>query len=367
MNIAIVGAGLVGRVLAWRLLERGHSVSLFDKDSGAGEKSAAMVAAAMLAPFSEVLDSDPSVYYQGLQGFSVWKEWIAELESVTGVDIDLRLTGSLVLAHRNDMGDYQRFVARLRSHSHVDQNSVSELDQVALTQIEPELAHQFNQACFLEKEGSLDNHALFQSLSVRIHQLKAEWHYGCHIDDIDAALDNELKGFDKVVDCRGFSPRNAIQNLRGVRGEIVRVHAPEVNLSRSVRLMHPRYKLYISPKPNHCYVIGATQIESSAEHGVTVRSSLELLSALYSVHSGFSEAEILSQSARCRPAYVDNLPRIECRDKLIRINGLYRHGYLLAPQVIQQSLTVIEGRNDLIEHWPDIVHMINESMNETVA
>ena len=52
--------------------------------------------------------------------------------------------------------------------------------------------------------------------------------------------------------------------LRPVRGEVIRVYAPEVEFSLPVRLMHPRYKLYIAPKINHEYVIGATEIESGA-------------------------------------------------------------------------------------------------------
>ena len=122
---------------------------------------------------------------------------------------------------------------------------------------------------------------------------------------------------------------------------------------RPVRLMHPRYKLYIAPKPNNEYIIGATQIESDSEQPVTVRSSLELLSALYSVHSGFAEAEILSQVARCRPAFDDNLPQLRCYGKRMVVNGLYRHGYLLSPVVVSQAVEILEGKQPVI--WPEIV------------
>ena len=135
--------------------------------------------------------------------------------------------------------------------------------------------------------------------------------------------------------------KNQLANLRGVRGEVLWVHAPEVNLKRPVRLMHPRYKLYISPRSGNRYVIGATEIESESMQPVTVRSSLELMSALYSVHSGFAEATVLHAYAHCRPAMPDNLPIIHCEEGLLMVNGLYRHGYLLSPHVVESALAMM--------------------------
>jgi glycine oxidase len=107
--------------------------------------------------------------------------------------------------------------------------------------------------------------------------------------------------------------------------------------------MHPRYQLYIAPKRDAVYVIGATEIESEALTAITVRSSLELQSALYSVHTGFAEAQVLHAYANCRPAFIDNLPRIDSGAGLLRVNGLYRHGYLLGPLVLQLALATLDG------------------------
>jgi glycine oxidase len=359
MNVAIVGAGLVGRLLAWQMLENGHTVSLYDKDNGDGAQSAGIIAAAMLAPYSELLDSESVVYEQGLQGFSVWQAWEKQLLEVTGIDIALQLNGSIVVAHRNDEGDYQRLLKRISAHNVINQNNVQNLDKVGLSAIEPELIQSFDKALFLTEEGCLDNHALFKALAFRITELGGNWHETQPINVID---ESQWQHFDKVIDSRGFGAANDLQDLRGVRGEVIRVHAPEVNLSRPVRLMHPRYKLYIAPKPNNEYIIGATQIESSSEHAVTVRSSMELLSALYSVHTGFSEASVLSQSARCRPAFSHNLPKIIIKNKRVIINGLYRHGYLLSPMVISQVLYELGINKENI--WPDIVFDENKLKEE---
>jgi len=86
------------------------------------------------------------------------------------------------------------------------------------------------------------------------------------------------------------------------------------------------------------YIIGATEIESEDMSPISVRSSLELLSAVFTVHPNFGEARIVNTETNCRPAFRDNLPRIENEDKLTRINGLYRHGYLLAPAIVEKAL-----------------------------
>lgn len=364
MKLAIIGAGLAGRLLAWQLLERGHAVTLYDRDSGAGELSAGIIAAAMLAPYSEILDAEPVVYTQGLRSMGLWQQWSQQLLATTAVDIGLQLNGSIVVAHRNDQGDYQRFWQRITSHSVVNQEKVIALDLAGLQQLEPELAARFDRACFLVEEGCLDNAALYAALATRIRQLGGEWHASQAVDSLQFRY-LQQQGFDQVVDCRGFAARDNVASLRGVRGEVIRVRAPEVGLTRPVRLMHPRYKLYIAPKPGHEYVIGATQIESSSEAAVTVRSSLELLSALYSVHSGFAEAEILSQTARCRPAFADNLPQLFRQDGALVVNGLYRHGYLLSPAVVSQAVEVLEGRVATL--WPEILQeksLADEKMPE---
>jgi glycine oxidase len=93
-------------------------------------------------------------------------------------------------------------------------------------------------------------------------------------------------------------------------------------------------------------VIGATEIESEAMQPVTVRSTLELMSALYSVHSGFAEASLLHAFAHCRPAMPDNLPVLNCEAGLLTVNGLYRHGYLLSPQLVENALAMLAEQTE---------------------
>jgi glycine oxidase len=88
-------------------------------------------------------------------------------------------------------------------------------------------------------------------------------------------------------------------------------------------------------------MIGATSIESE-DRGVSLRSALELLSAAYALHPSFGEARIVEFGAALRPAYSDNLPRIAVEGQRISVNGLYRHGFLLAPALAELTLGYVE-------------------------
>jgi glycine oxidase len=116
-----------------------------------------------------------------------------------------------------------------------------------------------------------------------------------------------------------------------------------VTLSRPTRLIHPRYPIYIAPKENGVFVIGATEIESEDRSPSSVRSTLELLSAAYSVHPGFAEGRVLEMNTQLRPTLPDNLPTIEVLETgLMRINGLYRHGFLITPLMVDCALEWIQ-------------------------
>ena len=125
---------------------------------------------------------------------------------------------------------------------------------------------------------------------------------------------------------------------------MIRLHAPEVTLQRPTRLIHPRYPIYIAPKPDHVFVIGATEIETEDLSPASVRSTLELLSAAYTVHSGFAEARILEISTQARPTLANNLPAIrQLGDRTLQINGLYRHGFLIAPAMLDIVLEWVQS------------------------
>ena len=146
---------------------------------------------------------------------------------------------------------------------------------------------------------------------------------------------------DLIADCRGLAGADRLPDLRGVKGEMLILRCPAVSLSRPVRLLHPRFPLYVVPRGEGVFMLGATMVESGERHRVTARSVVELLSAAYALHPAFAEAEILEMGADARPAYPDNLPRIRRLDYGVAVNGLFRHGFLLSPALARRAAEFI--------------------------
>ncbi|MGO2074718.1 MAG: FAD-dependent oxidoreductase, partial [Pseudoalteromonas sp.] len=244
--------------------------------------------------------------------------------------------GTLVVAHQQDKGDLESFENRLKP---LAEHQVQQLNSSHITELEPELVGRFNQGLYLPCEGQIDNQAFYKASFNSLKARGVKFKFGQHVDIESSKLKSS---YDYIIDCRGLGAKSATCKLRGVRGEVARLYAPEVLLTRPIRLMHPRYPIYIAPKPNHEYVIGATEIESQDNGPATVRSTLELLSAAYTVHSGFAEGRILNIQTGLRPAFKDNRPAVTQHENVISINGLYRHGYMLAPSLVAKAVELIK-------------------------
>ena len=350
IHSVVLGAGLMGRLLACELARAGHRVSLYDAGNPDGDQSAARVAAAMLAPLAESVITEPAVVCMGRHSLERWPDLIAQLPR----PVFFQREGTLILWHRQDAAEASRFARQIAiNQQEIDGlEAAQSLNAPQIGQLEPALGHRFAQGLYLPGEGQLDNRELLQALLLQIEAMKiqAHWNTPRQPQDFTPGPAGDCQF---LFDCRGLGARADMPQLRGVRGEVIRVYAPEVALTRPVRLIHPRYPLYIAPKPNHVYVIGATEIESDDLSPPSVRSTLELLSAAYSVHSGFAEARILEINAQCRPALSDNLPAVrQVAPRSWQINGLYRHGFLIAPALLDVVLQLVAtGRSELAEEF----------------
>ena len=214
------------------------------------------------------------------------------------------------------------------------------------------LAQRFAHGLLLPGEGQLDNRQLFRALAEQLHSagVHMHWHSPRQPSDFTPGEPGQP---DWVLDSRGLGAQPQWQTLRGVRGEVIRLHAPQVTLARPTRLVHPRYSIYIAPKEDHLFVIGATEIESDDRSPASVRSTLELLSAAYAVHPGFGEGRILELATQCRPTLPDNLPAIrQTRPGVLEINGLYRHGFMISPAMLDVTLELLNtGQSPLSERF----------------
>jgi glycine oxidase len=315
--VDVLGAGVAGTWQALMLAKAGCRVTLFERDTAAMTQGTSHYAGGMLAPWCESETAEPVVTRLGLRALDLWR---AELP-------DAAFNGSLVVAHARDRTDFNRF-ARLTSH-------YQRLDADAIGALEPSLAGRFAEALFYKDEGHVEPRRALPQLHARLAAMGVEVRFETAREARDSGGTDRI-----VVDCRGLAARDVLPDLRGVKGEMILIETDEVELARPVRLMHPRWPLYLIPRGDHRFMLGATSIESEDDR-VSVRSALELLSAAYSVHPAFGEARILDFGAGLRPAFADNLPRIEVKGRTITVNGLYRHGFLIAPALAELTAAYV--------------------------
>ena len=332
-DVAIVGGGLLGRLLAWRSALSGLRVELFDANDRLGSKATAWVAGGMVTPQAEAADAEPELVAMGRRSLSLWPVWLSELPT----HVHFSASGTLLLWQRSDAGEATRFESLLSTRDPRANYQHIDADQIAAR--EPSLGRRFREALYLPGEAHIDNRQLLPALADALDELGVQCHWNRRVEDTerpDASI---------VIDCRGKSAKTRWKELRGVRGELVRLHAPGVELRHMLRLLHPRYSIYLISRPGGNVVVGATAIESDDCSPVSVRSALELLTAAYSVLPDMGEARIVELNSDCRPALPDNRPAIRYSPvkRLLEVNGLYRHGFLLSPAVVEETLTILPG------------------------
>lgn len=315
----VIGAGIAGSWQALLFALAGYQVTLLDRDTSEMTSATSHWAGGMLAPWCEGESSEPLITRLGIRALDLWRQHLPHVP----------FNGSLVVAHSRDRADFERFARLTADHQRLDTGGIAAL--------EPMLDGRFQAGLFFPAEGHVEPRIVLPQLHTLILQAGGTIHFQSECDPEKLARDSG--GF--VIDCRGLGARQKFADLRGVKGEMIVVETPEVQLSRPVRLVHPRWPLYVIPREGQRFMIGATSIESE-DTGVSVRSGLELLTAAYAVHPAFAEARILELGAGLRPAFPDHLPRVVLKKNHISVNGLYRHGFLLAPALAELTLAYVQ-------------------------
>jgi glycine oxidase len=349
-RIAIAGAGVLGRLLAWTLARAGHAVQVVDPAPGPeprhdGLGAAGFTAAGMLSPLAEAEVAGFEIAALGWRSLALW-DGVAQALADAGHAADagalVARRGSLLLAHPGDRGAAQRVLARLAEAPAHGLPAPRSLAAGELAGAEPALSPGLL-AWSLDGEGQVISPAMLAALCAGSPGV--QWHWGRQALQVEpgrVVLDGgEVLAADWAIDTRGLGAKDAMP-LRGVRGELLWLHAPGVRLGRPLRLLHPRHRVYIVPRPGERVVIGASEIESEDRSGVSLASAVELLSAARSVIPALAEARIVHLETNLRPALPDHQPRVEHRPGLLRINGLFRHGWLLAPALVDDALRNLE-------------------------
>lgn len=325
-HVSIIGAGVAGLTAAIELVTRGVEVTIYEQSEVIGAHSCSRYAGGMLAPWCERESAEEDVITLG-KGAADWWE--------RHTDLVVR-NGSLVVAQGRDRNELRRFAARTRAFKNIDAATLCEL--------EPDLAGRFQLGLYFEQEAHLDPRKAIAQLVSKLKSHSVNFKLGAAVEPAT------LPGV--VIDARGFAASADLAELRGVKGEMLLLHCKDVALNRPIRMLHPRIPLYIVPRGDGLFMVGATMIESAERGRITTRSMLELLGSAYALHPAFGEAEIVELGVDVRPSFPDNLPRVSRAGNVISINGLYRHGFLLSPAMAQKAAALIleNDMNDEVQH-----------------
>jgi glycine oxidase len=322
MRIRIIGAGAAGLTAAFELVTRARAagrdlaLEIVEKNPGPGQ-GCSFYAGGMIAPWCEAESTEPIVASLGAEALDFWTNVVPVAER----------RGSLVVAPPRDRAELAQF-SRRTSH-------FATLDRESLAALEPDLADNFASALYFEEEAHLAPRAALAHLAgLLAAEPNVSFHYG-----VDAATlpDN----CDWTLDCRGYAAKPELSGLRGVKGEMMILRSADIKLSRPVRMLHPRHPVYVVPRPDGTFMIGATMIENEERARVTAQSLVELVNSAFAVHPAFAQAEVVETGSDVRPSFVDNLPRLVRDGRRLYLNGLYRHGFLLSPALASRAARVV--------------------------
>lgn len=339
MKIAIIGAGLMGRLAALSCIQRGDNVTLLEAHSFQHPHNAAAIAAAMIAPISESIHAQSPMIELGFASQTLWPTVLAGLKEMdpNHQHVPFDSNGTLAISFPEEqeclLAHREKLIARLPER----QNEIRMLYNDEVGEMEPDL-ERFETAAYIANESNLGNREFLESTTRAIRKnASIVDHWALQGDGTELQ-----RQYDFIIDCRGAGAvqkpvhANDDEALVAVRGEAIRVRTNGLTLQRPIRVIQQRFSVFIVPKSDNVFVVGATDLDKHGTHAVTVKSSLDLLSAIYSLHPGFANAEIIEAIAGQRAVYREQTPRVTLSENIISVNGLSRQGWMVGPALNQQ-------------------------------
>jgi glycine oxidase len=326
--------------VAWRARARGLSVVVLERgDFGAGTSR---VAAGMLAPVAEADAGERPLLALGLDSANHWPAFAAELSEVTGMDIDYRTCGTLMVARDRDEAEALERERELRERMGL---RVERLLPTAARRLEPALAPTLRGALDLPDDHVVDPRLVCAALASAAAAAGAALRAGVEVDDL-ATLPAEQV----VVAAGPWSGAFGDEaRVRPVKGQSLRLRDPAGPglVERVVRWDGG----YLAPRGDGRYVLGATSEERGFDTTMTAGGVYELLRDGAELVPGVLELEVEEVIAGLRPGTPDNAPilgRSEVDPRIVWATGHYRNGVLLAP--VTADIVVAELAGEPVEH-----------------
>lgn len=346
MKVIVVGAGIIGRSVAWRLAQRGAAVRLVDPDPS---RSAAIVAAGMLAPVTEAHFGEEERLGFHLESARRWPRFAAELAAESGHDAGFLDCGTLAVARDSDdmavlrrVGDYLEELGL----------EAEPLSAAALRRLEPALAPRVRGGLRVPGDHQVDPRRALAALRVAGERLGvqeqpvAAVQVEAHRVTLDGGTSLQA---DAVVVCAGWAIADLVDlPIRPVKGQLLRLAATESAVMPTHVLRG--LEVYIVPRPGGEIVVGATSEEIGPDTTVTAGAVRRLLEEAWELVPGLDEARLVETSAGLRPASPDGEPILDTIAGVHVAAGHHRSGVLLAPATADAVAAAVCG-----DGWPEEV------------
>lgn len=351
-DVVVVGAGAVGLASAWRLAQRGMSVTVVDPAPGSG---ASGVAAGMLAPVTEARLGEQALLELGMASWELWPSFAAEL----GAGIGYRADGTVVVAlDADDRAALRDLVDRQRDMG----LEIANLSAADLRMLEPALAPGVRIGARADGERSVDPAALVGELlrateeagvTVLRQQVAGIELAAQRVVGVSLTEGGGLSAGTVVVAAGSWSgqltglPDELILPVRPVKGQVLtlRQRPGDVIVRHTVRGLVRGASIYLVPRDDGRLVCGATVEERGWDTVVTAGAAYELLRDALSLFPGLDEAEIVGLRSGFRPGTPDDMPLIGASgiDGLVLACGHYRNGILLTPITAEAVVSAVVG------------------------
>ncbi len=349
-TIAIIGGGVIGLSIGWQLIRRGRNVEIFES-SEAG-KGASWVSAGMLAPVSEAGFEEMDLLKLNLASIEQYPKFADELQEDSGIDIDFRTEGTMMIAVDRDQSERLRRLYEFRKSIELP---VEWLTGSEAREREPELSPAIISAVWIPNDYQVDNRNLVKALIGAVKKRGGFLHEHTPVDSIEISGDRlsgisvngEKRNYSTVVLANGAWARkmNGLPDdlrppVRPVKGQILTLRMTD-NFGLQIVIRSP--EAYFAPKKDGRLIVGATVEEKGYEMFPTAGGVKNILESAWEAVPGIYDLPIEEINVGLRPSSRDNAPILSDTPVagLYMATGHYRHGILLTPVTAYEMAELI--------------------------
>ena len=356
-RVAIIGAGVSGLGIGWRLAAAGCTVDLFERNFAGG--GASWAAAGMLAAGVEAEPGEEDLFRLNRMAQQLWPEFRSELEAESRRDIGYRDDGTLVVASTRDDLEQLRHVAAFQTGIGVE---LEWLTAAEARRREPYLKAGLAGAVFSPHDHQVDNRRLAMALKDAALARGCRLHETRTVDAVDLeagrlrgiVVNGERHRADIVINAAGAwanridgVPEPCRPPVRPVKGQMAALRMDRNHPIASHVIWGPN--TYLAPKADGRLLIGATVEERGFDDDLTAGGIMAVIEAAWRVMPGIEELPVDELWAGFRPTSRDDAPVLgpSGLDGLLLATGHHRNGILLAPVTANLlAELVLTGRTD---------------------